>query len=167
MRKERKDKIKKELIIRDGLECCYCNKQLTFDSMTLDHIVPGSKKGAFNTTNLTVACEHCNHSRGNQNFFSYIKQFKFTDSKVSKYRKLYFNNLKIKVLNICKEELLKSEENVPNELVKQACEILKIKDINYNEYENYNLIDFNVMQKKSKIIYAFEQLILLINKDSF
>jgi len=166
MRKERKDKIKKELIIRDGLECCYCKKELTFDSMTLDHIVPGSKRGAFNTTNLTVACEFCNHSRGNQNFFTYIKKFGFSEAKVNKYRKLYFNNLKIKVLNICKEELLK-DEAIPNELIKEACEILRVKDINYNEYAIYNLIDFNTMQKRSKIIYAFEQLILYLNKDSF
>lgn len=164
MRKERKIKIKHELIIRDGLECCYCATQLTFDSMTLDHIVPASKKGSFNSTNFTISCEKCNHNRGNQNFFTYIKRFNFSDVKINKYRKLYYNNLKIKILNICKEELLK-EDCVPIDLIKQACDILKIKPHYFDEYAHLNLINLYEKQNKSKIIFAFEKLIIFLNKE--
>src|ERR1700675_2607860 len=133
--KKRQKRIKNYVIERDGLICCYCDLVLTLETITLDHIVPDSKRGTFNTTNLTIACKPCNNKRGNKPFFEYCKKFKFSEDKITKYKRLYFNNLKIKVLNIAKEQCLQSKEAMPEKLIKQACKVLKIKPISFNNYE--------------------------------
>ena len=84
--RKRKQRIKDYVISRDGLICCYCNSILTLNNVTLDHIVPYSKKGTFNATNLTVSCASCNSKRGNIPFFEYCQQFNFTEEKLFKYK---------------------------------------------------------------------------------
>lgn len=130
-------KIKQKVIERDGLICCFCNKVLNLNTVTMEHIVPESLRGTFNKTNLTVSCEHCNSARGNQNFFDFCKNYNFSNQKLEKYKKLYFNNLKIKVLNIAKDVCLtsaKSESVIPSDMINQACNILKIQNLYYNKY---------------------------------
>ena len=166
--RDRQKKIREYVINRDGSICCYCDKLLDPPEITLEHIVPGSKRGTFNSTNLTVACYPCNNRRGNRPFFEFIESFNFDEQKLAKYRKMYFDNLRIKILNIAKEECLISEEAVPNELVIRACDIMKIKQYNFADYENvYQFeINFNEVCNRKRIKYAFEQLIRLIEGES-
>lgn len=168
--KERKRyrKIKEHVISRDGLRCCYCDAELTFDTATLDHIVPDSKRGTYNTTNLTVACAPCNNKRGSRSFFEYCKYFNFSPEKIEKYKKLYLSNLKIKILNIAKEEMLIEEYAVPVILITQACQVLHIQGVDFSLYEtNYNLeIRFGELYQRKKIKYWFEQLIKIIEADN-
>ena len=79
--KKRQKRIREFVINRDGSICCYCDKVLLREEITLDHIVPDSCRGTFNTTNLTVSCAKCNNRRGNKPFFDYCKQFNFGDYK--------------------------------------------------------------------------------------
>src|SRR5579871_2292689 len=125
--RKRQRKIKEYVINRDGMLCCYCDKVLTPETVTMEHIVPDSKRGTFNTTNLTVSCSECNNRRGNRPFFEYCKQFNWSEDKIAKYKRMYFNNLRIKVLNIAKEECLIEEEVIPYSIIKKACHVLKIK----------------------------------------
>src|ERR1700679_723974 len=143
--RDRRKRIREYVINRDGSLCCYCDQVLTDQTLTLEHIVPDSKMGTFNSTNLTVACYQCNNRRGNKPFFDYIKQFDWGEDKITKYRKLYFNNLKIKVLNIAKEKCLPDEQIIPNVIIKQACKRLNIKNISFSDYEkNYRFgIEFD------------------------
>lgn len=46
--------------------CVWCKRPLTFESMTLEHLVPKSKGGTDNLDNLAPACRKCNSSRGNR-----------------------------------------------------------------------------------------------------
>src|SRR5277367_528866 len=117
--RKRHKRIREHVIMRDGLICCYCNEVLTNETLTLDHIVPDSKRGTFNTTNLTISCSKCNNKRGNKPFFEYCKQFNWSEEKLSKYRKLYFNNLRIKVLNIAKEQCLSDHDVIPYTIIKK------------------------------------------------
>ena len=167
-RNGQRQKIKEYIINRDGYTCCYCNTILSYQQITLEHIVPDSKGGTFNSTNLTVSCYYCNNRRGNQNFFDYCKNFNFPEEKVNKYKKLYFNNLKIKVLNIAKEECLVSEEAVPLEIISQACQILKIKTMSFSDYESFYYFEIRFIDicERKKIKYCFEQLIRIIEGDS-
>lgn len=166
--RKRHKRIRDYVVNRDGSICCYCDMPLTPENITMEHIVPDSKRGTFNTTNLTVSCSKCNNKRGNKPFFEYCKQFNFPEDKIDKYKKLYFNNLRIKVLNIAKEECLKEEFIKPNDLIKRACQILKIKTMSFADYERVYFfeIKFNEISDRKKIKYSFEQLIRIIEGDS-
>src|SRR5713226_2855341 len=102
--RRRQKRIKEYVINRDGMICCYCDMPLAPSDVTMEHIIPDSWHGTFNSTNLTVSCAICNNKRGNKPFFEYCKQFNFSNEKLEKYKRLYFNNLKIKILNIAKEK---------------------------------------------------------------
>jgi len=143
------------------------------ETVTMEHIVPDSRRGTFNTTNLTVSCSEHNNKRGNKPFFDYCKQFNWPDDKIDKYKKLYFNNLKIKILNIAKEECLPksvntSEQVVPLAIIQQACHVLKIRGMDFTDYENmYQFeIKFGEMADRKRIKFCFEQLIRIIEADS-
>jgi hypothetical protein len=133
----------------------------------MEHIVPDSKRGTFNTTNLTVSCYECNNKRGNKPFFDYCKKFNFGYDKLDKYKKLYFNNLRIKVLNIAKEDCIKKDFVIPLDIINQACQILKIKSMDFSAFEKaYSFeIKFDELSDRKKIKYCFEQLIRIIEAD--
>jgi hypothetical protein len=166
--RKRQKRIKEYVIDRDGMLCCYCDKVLTTDTVTMEHILPDSKRGTFNTTNLTVSCADCNNRRGNKPFFEYCKQYNWDPSKLDKYKRLYFNNLKIKVLNIAKEECLHEDEVVPISIIKRACQVLKIKGMDFSDYEKVYSFDirFDEVCDRKKIKFTFEQLIRIIEADS-
>lgn len=166
--RKRQKKIREYVVNRDGSICCYCAKPLALEAVTMEHIVPDSKRGTFNTTNLTVSCYSCNNNRGNKPFFEYVKGFNFDENKMLKYKKMYFNNLRIKVLNIAKEECLEENQAVPKEIIGKACQILKIKNMDFSDYENvYQFeIKFNDICDRKKIKFCFEQLIRIIEADS-
>jgi hypothetical protein len=167
--RQRHKKIREVVFNRDGLVCCYCDSPLTRESATLDHIVPDSKRGTFNATNLTVSCSYCNNKRGALSFFEFCKQFNFTDSKLLKYKNLYFSNLKIKVLNIAKEECLVSDEAIPLFLIQDACNILRINIIDFSTYQNIEEIQirFEQIYHRKIIKFNFEKLIKFIELHSF
>ncbi len=166
--RKRQKRIRDYVIDRDGMLCCYCDKVLEPETVTMEHIVPDSRRGTFNTTNLTVSCAECNNRRGNKPFFDYCKKFNFPEDKLNKYKQLYFNNLRIKVLNISKEECLKDDEDIPAALIKRACQILKIKSMDFDDYEKaYPFeIKFSEPCDRRKIKFCFEQLIRIIEEDS-
>jgi hypothetical protein len=166
--RKRQKRIREHVINRDGMLCCYCDEVLTAETVTMEHIVPDSKRGTFNTTNLTVSCSECNNRRGNRPFFDYCKQFNFSQEKLSKYRKLYFNNLRIKVLNIAKEECLREDVTSPMTIINQACQVLRIRGMDFSEYEKtYQFeIKFDQPCERRKIKFCFEQLIRIIDADS-
>lgn len=166
---ERERRIRNYVIARDGEVCCYCEKELAYDEITMEHIHPESKRGSFNTTNLTVACGPCNNTRGNIPFFEYCKKFNWSQNKIDKYKKLYFNNLKIKVLNMSlKEKLPKSGLEVPSLVINQVCQKLKIKSMSFTKYQSLYKFDINFDEPTDahQIKYCFQQLIKLIELDS-
>jgi hypothetical protein len=166
--RKRQKRIREYVVNRDGSLCCYCDIVLTPETVTMEHIVPDSKRGTFNTTNLTVSCSKCNNKRGNKPFFEYCKRFNWSEDKLNKYKILYFNNLRIKVLNIAKEECMKDDYVVPHALIKQSCQVLKIKHMDFSDYEKmYQFeIKFDEVCDKKKLKYCFEQLIRIIEADS-
>lgn len=66
---------RKGVLIRDNYTCIYCNiepgmiqrgKVLARSDLTIDHILPKSRKGKDNWTNTASACASCNHKKGNR-----------------------------------------------------------------------------------------------------
>ena len=52
------------IIKRDGHTCQYCGTKKS--PLTIDHILPKSRKGADTWENLTTACVKCNNKKGNR-----------------------------------------------------------------------------------------------------
>ena len=57
---------RKNIFIRDDGKCQYCNKTLTYNKSTVDHVVPKSKAGRDTWENLVLCCTHCNTKKGNR-----------------------------------------------------------------------------------------------------
>ncbi len=52
--------------IRDEGKCVHCQKELTPDTVTFDHVIPVSHGGRCYAKNLVLSCHRCNHRRGNK-----------------------------------------------------------------------------------------------------
>lgn len=51
---------------RDDYRCQYCGDEFNVKELTLDHVVPASKKGRKDWTNMVTACRRCNHRKANR-----------------------------------------------------------------------------------------------------
>ena len=54
---------KKNILRRDNFTCQYCGSNS--NSLTVDHILPKSRGGKSNWSNVVVACKPCNVKKGN------------------------------------------------------------------------------------------------------
>ena len=57
---------KHELYGRQEGRCNGCRYSMPFQNLTIDHIVPQSKGGTDDITNLQLLCNHCNSVKGNR-----------------------------------------------------------------------------------------------------
>jgi len=51
---------------RDNHTCQYCGSRMSAKDLTLDHVVPASRKGRKDWTNMVTACRPCNHRKANR-----------------------------------------------------------------------------------------------------
>lgn len=165
--KNRSKRIKEYIMNRDGMICCYCDIPLSLEDITLDHIIPYSKGGTYNPTNLTIACYPCNNKRGNKSFFEFCKKFNFSEDKLNKYKRLFNGNLKIKVLNIAKEKHMVTDYAIPLELIAKSCQTLRINTMDFSEYESkyFFTIKFSELCERKRIKFTFEQLMGIIQSE--
>lgn len=71
MRKEIRDRLIKE----HGGKCAICGAKMNLE---IDHIIPVSKGGRENESNMQVLCRSCNSRKGNR--IDYTQFFKFDES---------------------------------------------------------------------------------------
>jgi 5-methylcytosine-specific restriction endonuclease McrA len=57
---------RENIYLRDNYTCQYCTKAFAPKDLTLDHVVPASKFGRKDWTNMVTACRACNHRKGNR-----------------------------------------------------------------------------------------------------
>ena len=57
---------RENVYLRDNFTCQYCAVQFSPKDLTLDHVVPASKNGRKDWTNVVAACRPCNHRKGNR-----------------------------------------------------------------------------------------------------
>jgi hypothetical protein len=57
---------RKALVKRDRSVCQYCNKKLSANQITIDHVVPRSQGGVTSFINCVVACQLCNSKKDNR-----------------------------------------------------------------------------------------------------
>lgn len=51
---------------RDNFECAYCHDRLSQNELTYDHVLPRSKGGKTEWTNIVSCCYECNRKKGNK-----------------------------------------------------------------------------------------------------
>lgn len=51
---------------RDNFECQYCHEHLSQNELTYDHVVPRSRGGKTEWTNIVAACYACNKRKANR-----------------------------------------------------------------------------------------------------
>ena len=54
------------VFLRDRFSCQYCGSGFSASDLTFDHVVPRSKGGRTNWTNVVAACSPCNLRKGNK-----------------------------------------------------------------------------------------------------
>lgn len=57
---------RKVLFSRDNCQCQYCDKELSWRTMTIDHIVPKCRGGKTSWQNCVVSCFACNEKKGHK-----------------------------------------------------------------------------------------------------
>lgn len=55
---------RKIMFNRDDWSCQYCNKKLTYNSITVDHVLPKCRGGQTTWKNCVVCCKQCNRNKG-------------------------------------------------------------------------------------------------------
>lgn len=57
---------------RDNNICLYCKKRFCKFDLSVDHIIPRSKGGSNEESNLTTSCHKCNNEKGNLDLNEYL-----------------------------------------------------------------------------------------------
>lgn len=57
---------RKNLYEHYGFKCCYCSKKLPTSELNLDHVLPKSRGGHTNWTNIVLSCIPCNTRKDNR-----------------------------------------------------------------------------------------------------
>lgn len=57
---------KKVILTKSDGKCCHCGKELKIKDTTVEHVIPLSKGGSNNITNLIALCEECNKEKSNK-----------------------------------------------------------------------------------------------------
>ena len=57
---------RKNILMRDRYTCQYCLRTLNSGELTLDHVIPRSRRGETTWENLVACCHPCNNRKGNR-----------------------------------------------------------------------------------------------------
>jgi len=63
-------KLRSKLVLKQGGFCAYCGGPLTV--ATIDHVIPRSKGGTDEESNLVAACPRCNNAKGDLDVEEFI-----------------------------------------------------------------------------------------------
>lgn len=55
---------RRNVFLRDGYRCQYCDDRFTYGQLSLDHVVPRSRGGETSWTNIVTSCLDCNVRKG-------------------------------------------------------------------------------------------------------
>ena len=57
---------RRNLYKRDAFTCQYCERRMSSEDLSIDHVIPRSKGGKTSWTNCVLACIRCNVRKGNR-----------------------------------------------------------------------------------------------------
>ena len=144
-RKNLSKSVRFEVFKRDSFKCQYCGKSAPDVVLEVDHIIPVSKGGDNDISNLITACFDCNRGKRNK---------KLTDKQSAKLQKEELDKLnarreQLEMIAEWRKELL----NLMNESIDKIVEI-----INQEFYLELNLTDYGRRNFSKRIKkYGFEE----------
>jgi 5-methylcytosine-specific restriction endonuclease McrA len=111
---EKRKVLVEKLIVRDGLKCVYCGKNLSRHTITIDHIIPLSKNGNNDLNNLCIACKRCNTLKDNYTLKEFRKLIRDSITEITKYN---FSGIAFTLgyINVIKEKVTFYQERKKNE----------------------------------------------------
>ena len=59
---------------REEWKCFYCDAELDFETLTIDHIIPRSKGGSNRADNMVASCRKCNNKKGSRDPIAFLRQ---------------------------------------------------------------------------------------------
>lgn len=65
---------KRNLLVRDGFRCQYCNAVISFRNGTIDHVKPRSRGGLHTLDNTVASCKCCNNMKGDMHLADFEKK---------------------------------------------------------------------------------------------
>ena len=65
---------KRRILKTYGCNCIYCKKELTLETMTIEHVKPRAKGGDNKLENLRPACSFCNSVHRNPNDIDHVQR---------------------------------------------------------------------------------------------
>ena len=57
---------RQNIFLRDSHTCQYCHHKFSEKKLTIDHVIPLSKSGRHEWTNVVTACSGCNNRKGDK-----------------------------------------------------------------------------------------------------
>ena len=57
---------RKNVVWRGKNKCQYCGGRFIFGDLTMDHVIPKSRGGDKNWTNIVTSCKKCNSRKGDR-----------------------------------------------------------------------------------------------------
>lgn len=72
----RKRRVRLKILAAQDGRCFYCTAKLSNTKSTTDHVIPISKGGTNEQSNMVVACKPCNNAKGDRTgaeFLSYLQ----------------------------------------------------------------------------------------------
>lgn len=57
---------RRNLMKRDGCKCQYCSCRLNFENESIDHVIPRSRGGKHNWSNIVACCKGCNSKKADR-----------------------------------------------------------------------------------------------------
>lgn len=59
-----KRRLKRRLLCMQRHKCIKCDIKLTYESATMDHVIPVARTGSNDRTNFVILCYDCNQAKG-------------------------------------------------------------------------------------------------------
>lgn len=122
-------KLRKKSLYKQNSHCLYCEKNLSYEEATVDHIIPVSRFGVHKPVNIVISCVKCNRKKGNCNFLTFIQYCDWSKEKrdqcLKRYHDALVSHLAYSVLNDYK--VPREQIEITVDLFNRAKEYLKAK----------------------------------------
>jgi len=129
-------KLRFQILSRDSFSCVYCGKNGFETELEVDHVVPKSKGGSDDPTNLVTSCFECNRGKSsasmsdvvsteilisNTNALAKMAEAEAAKIKAARSAKRQFNKLKKEIESLLELEINKIGERAIKQFISRLC----------------------------------------------